>query len=94
MDWSFLYGWSGYYFLQGFWLDIKLLIAHIDPIPVILAFLVLLSLLLFTERKRIRISSFFLFDYHFLICNVFVDRYNIRKKRRQYQHLGSSFFDI
>ena len=57
MDWSFLYGSDGYYFIQGFWLDIKLLIAHVNPITVIVCFIVLLAILLYIERKRIRIGS-------------------------------------
>ena len=57
MDWSFLYGWDGYYFIQGFWLDIKLLIAHVNPITVIVCFVILLAILLFTERKRISCGS-------------------------------------
>lgn len=57
MDITFLYGWDGYYFLQGFWLDIKLLIANASPVPIIICFIVSLALLLFIERKRLRFGS-------------------------------------
>lgn len=56
MDLSFLYGWDGYYFLQGFWLDIKLLIANANPLAVIICFAILLAILLFIERKRFRFA--------------------------------------
>ena len=57
MDWTFLYGWNGYYFLQGFWLDIKSLIANASPIALIICFVVSIALLLLIERKKLRISS-------------------------------------
>ena len=57
MDWSFLYGWDGYYFLQGFWLDIKLLIANANQLAVIICFAVMLALVLFFERKQIRFAA-------------------------------------
>lgn len=57
MDLSFLYGWDGYYFLQGFWLDIKLLIANVNPLTVIICFALLLALLLFIERKQIGFAT-------------------------------------
>ena len=57
MDWSFLYGWDGYYFLQGFWLDIKMMVTDANPIVIAACFVILLTAFLFFERKQLRAKS-------------------------------------
>ena len=53
IDLSFLYGWEGYYVIQGFWLDVRYLIAHADIKAVIGCFIVLLAAMLFFVRKQL-----------------------------------------
>lgn len=48
-----------YYFLQGFWLDIKELIANVDPVFIGVAFIGLIVILLLLEIKRYRLKSWF-----------------------------------
>ena len=57
MDWSFLYGWDSYYFFQGFWLDIKMMVTNANPFVMAGCFLVLLSGFLFLERKRLKAKN-------------------------------------
>lgn len=57
MDWSFLYGWDSYYFFQGFWLDIKLMVTEANSIVIAACFVILLAAFLFFERKRLRVKS-------------------------------------
>lgn len=52
----FLYS-EWYYYLQGFWLDIKQLIDNVNPVTVIICFALLLAVLLFIERKQIRFAT-------------------------------------
>lgn len=59
MDFTFLYYWDGYYFLQGFWLDIKQLASEADSLLIAAAFIGLLALLLLLEIKRYRPKSWF-----------------------------------
>ena len=46
-----------YYFIQGFWLDIRLLIANADPAAVAVCFVLTLALLLAVERKRMGLKA-------------------------------------
>ena len=57
MDWSFLYGWDSYYFFQGFWLDIKLMVTEANSIVIAACFVVFLAVFLFLERKQLRAKS-------------------------------------
>ena len=57
MDWTFLYRWDIYYFVQGFVIDIQTLIANASPVSVSVSFVLLLALFLFIERKRLRFGS-------------------------------------
>ena len=59
MDFTFLYYWDGYYFLQGFWFDVKELASEADPGLIAVAFIGLLALLLLLEIKRYRPKSWF-----------------------------------
>lgn len=57
MDLTFLYHWDAYYFFQGFWFDIKSLVANANPIVVILCFAALVLIFLFIERKQLRLGT-------------------------------------
>ena len=57
MDWSFLYGWDSYYFFQGFWLDMKLMVTEANSIVIAACFVVFLAVFLFLERKQLRAKS-------------------------------------
>ena len=57
MDFTFLYRWNGYYFLQGFWLDVRELAVDADPGLTAAAVMGLLAILLLLEIKRYRTRS-------------------------------------